>query len=1533
MKKGRCRLLVADPKELEIARQHYVDFYAHKIPELRQFLDKFVSDSANLSEASIECWLTENGVTDQGLKILLTQELKSTVDPAGSSKYERCKQIIRIRYQDALTEQYEPLIQASFYTDLNKDEKIKYQRGIENVVRNGLWINGKKILNQHAIQEEFLAVGLNNDTAIIFLKTHIARCCFKANIYFSKFLDDFQLLLGEDLKNCVSTYLEYDQNSRGIMLCIVHTYRDFHKLNSARKLQNFKGYHTQDNNSPIIAQSSINFRITQSESLVFNIEFVDGFLEIFDTKNEAILAECVARRCSGNIIFDSVSSPRISYIPDQIDGRVIERFEQDCLDLVNTEEILIKLQESNSALKIFLITRKNEDVLWEVIKSYELLTCLCVDLDGKKYLEMLILWHRKNQKLVAELKLLLDQLNIYCDDKLKGAKCIDLALRDLRAYAQQRQNAQLYIVVALHARGISTIPSLHLLMQDEEIAARLPTVWVVKMAIHSWDLSNWLVDSLATRNINIEATEFCKLLKCQPKLWNKIQFHPKHAVSSLLRQRLIPESFCYLLFENTDDDSLKCAKQALINDLELFEKLCELRNNYPNELLRYFALNLDFRSEWPDKYLQCERYLLSYCNESVIVNYYFHVFGVMGYEEFCDILSRIFVNHELLNGCEKSIAYAKSVWVRMLVRRCGKPDWNPSFLFNTADKMKNVISCMREEPRLSCLFENQYMTVNHLCSDENNLHEFISLSVNNYPQLDLNNVQYINLALQRYSLLDLTEFFKNPNNCQFFVNLLIKDINALDILVGADIEIDDITISTIFSYIPPQMLLLLMIKLHAVENNLVCKISQDIIIRKNELLEEKDRSVTFQENFIEMTPTDQLEYIRQFKDGLLKNSKLLEMLLRDETCSDMGLACLLFLEIKLSDRDANKFLDEKSRYRWESANDIVRSIQESNIAGFSDEAGINLVRLVEHVESLESGSLRCFLNALIFSAFADSKFAPVIITNSTLMNLLVCEADLILLVNFVCLFGKLNDFSIQWLPFFRRLVEQPLVYKQYSTLLNFHFRGAGNDALCLIKRSLELGCFNPQEYLHLILAEYSEVRAKWYREWLLRSDWLEMLISKAIPEELARVLIEEIRIRHNSDSVPPSAIEVRLKKEPVFTSLLRHSGSQCLLELIKIDSTVTTRVIECCRSTIMCSFNSELRDYVIQRADLEQLLYLIGDGNDHPIAIRSCLSALHNVFVADESGKTIALRPRTVVNLLEISERVDPNKSIRSEWGSLIADERCLCEFLINKNNSQTLVVSAVPVLWRYFPNLRASLKSYLKHNRLSYENLKYSDTDFVVEFLISDYFLVNVFNSTIDRYAKMKREADAKKGVQKLNLKIRLFFDIICQIFLSCNEQQLERFSILQFVKVFIQNVEKYISNHKFKQCVVVPRLVSALIFLSKSEFSYVEKELLENQFLFDLIIKSPAALSMLVSSSLYRKSEQIQKKVCNPREYYTAVAENSPPPLREHVNDRHGSDSLGSISRQVIRFQHGGVVTKTSSGSTHDSIEEASSESSFSM
>lgn len=1633
MKREGKPALVADPRELEVAYQHYLDYFAHKIPELRAFLNQLGTD--NITEKAIIGWLTENGVADCGLKTLLLQEIKVIANPEAPNILLRCRRLISHRYRVQLIEQYKHLIQATFCTKLNKEEYEKYEQEITNIIRMGLWINGRRILlselagvsdQQEALSVAYDEIGLNNQVLINFLNVHIGRCCEKGSKYFSDMTDDLSLLLGNDVVRSISTHVEYNTHNETVVLYFVQTYRDLYRLNSDRVPEKYTGDHTQDNTAPIIAQTTISFFIKNNARDQCTIELHDGFLVFNDPVHEGILLERLSARCSNNVLLDESKKPLLCNIPDQNDQLIIERFVDDCLALTDLNQIKRKLIEANSALKIFLVARKNESIMWAVLHTYELLLCLCKDTRHKQYLELLKSWHCLNPQLMAEISFLLDRIDMVKDSKLnesesfsivKGYLCkehryklrflkddkgfrstsgnlifvkkykknnevsfefslfvnfgddpskfvtkiiprnliesnnvnLDEPLDDekikpllpciLQLAAQEgyiRIENPWYIVAALHTQPVSQMPGLERLVADDEIRGRLSLQWILDLARESWELASWLVKSKTILRPEVRSLELCKLLRYQPMLWKEIQSFPESAISLMLRDRINPQDFCFLLFENKKRESLRCVKDALCKDPELFEKLCALKESHPNELLTYFyRTSLDYRLAWEKQYLLCESYLLSHCDDSVVEGYYRNVFRKLDKDYFHSVFESLYVKNNLLNGSEGSVAIAKKVWITLLEERC-KKNWDLSLLYDSQEKMAHIIKCLFDEPRFFCLFMIDQMMPKFLNTAlRDNLHSFIRFHIENYHRFECGNMNWVISALKMLDVNELKTLFGESKHCLFYVNVLVKNLDAIDVLIS-NFTVESETVLNIINRIYPQLLLLLLVTLCSNEQAI-----RDQVQRYGQILKSissEKNSESFKDTFDKIEYLKKkLEYIHNLKEIIIQNNNLMVMLLSADDFSEIDTACLLYLVPGLIDRFRKITLDQRCLLKLEAAKNIVKSVDVFSTIGTIHSDGVNIEAINKSIVRFRSErddqKMVDLLNYLLFNAFKNNDFASMIISTPSLMSIFVNEADLSLLSKFACLYGKLNEFSAVWLPFFHRLASQSELYRFFESLLYFHFRGTGNNIKQLIKVSLERGFISPKEYIRLLLIEYSHGEAAWYREWLLRSEWLSSMVTEIAPEDLALVLIEEIRLRKESSSKVTSAIESYLRNEPVLSSILSHSGSIYLVKFLQLDYKLAGRIIEVCRATIMRSRDSNLSELVVSQANFEQLIYLIGDGHDHPEAVRSCMAALRNIFTVDQDHVHITLSPLLLIHLLQISERIDPDKTIGSEWGKLITHGQSVCEFFIAKRVSQFLVVKSVPVLWRYFHESRQFILQSLNRYKILYEDLKIYDIDSVINFVLSDYCMIHYYGEVnkkfiekkeeyrtlsnnhvarcealvdIDEIAikslqRMKKEFEVKKEslsreIKKLSNKLKIFTRVICRLFLECNEQQLKKVSVRLYVSLFIQNIDKYILDYKSKVSIVVPRLTAVLISLAQHDQAFVLNELMCNRFLLSLIETSPSGLCILVSSSLFKQSEDLQRLICNPRNQSASDIENTP--LRER---QQRSDSFASAGSQV--------------------------------
>ncbi len=1633
MKRVGKPALVADPRELEVAYQHYLDYFTHKIPELRAFLNQLGSD--NITEKAINGWLTENGVADCGLKTLLLQEIKVIANPEAPNILLRCRRLISHRYRVQLIEQYKHLIQATFCTKLNKEEYEKYEQEITNIIRMGLWINGRRMLltelaglsdQQEALSVAFNEIGLNNQVLINFLNVHIGRCCEKGSKYFSDMTDDLSLLLGNDVVRSISTHVEYNTHNETVVLYFVQTYRDLYRLNSDRVPEKYTGDHTQDNTAPIIAQTTISFFIKNNDRDQCKIELHDGFLVFNDPVYEGILLERLSARCSNNIVLDESKKPLLCNIPDLNDQVIVDRFVDDCLALSDLSEMKRKLIEANSALKIFLVARKNESIMWEVLHTYELLLCLCKDTRHKQYLELLKSWYCLNPLLMAEISFLLDRIDMVKNSKLnesesfsiiKGYLCkehryklrflkddnefrstcgnlifvkkykkndevslefslfvnfgddpskfvtkviprnliesnnvnLDEPLDDekiklllpciLQLAAQEgyiRIDNPCYIIAALHAQPVSQVPGLDRLVADDEIRGRLSLQWILDLARESWELASWLVKSKTILSPEVRSLELCKLLRHQPMLWKEIQSFPDSAISLMLRDRINPQDFCFLLFENKKRESLRCVKDALCKDPELFEKLCTLKESHPNELLTYFyRTSLDYRLAWEKQYLLCESYLLSHCDDSVVEGYYRNVFRKLDKDCFSSLFENLYIKNNLLNGSERSMAIAKKVWITSLEERCIK-NWDLSLLYDSQEKMAHIIRCLYEEPRFFCLFKIDQMMQEFLNTElRDNLHGFIRFHIENYHRFECGNMDWLISALKMLDVNELKTFFRESKNCLFYVNVLVKNLDAIDVLIS-NFAVESEAVLNIIIRIYPQLLLLLLVTLCSNEQAI-----RDQIQRYGQILQSissEKNSESFKGTFDKIEYLKKkLDYIHNLKEIMIQNINLIVMLLSADDFSEIDVACLLYLVPGFEDRFREIALDEKCQSKLSAAQDILKSVDFFSTMGTVHSDGVNIEAINDSIVRFSSQGqnqkMIDLLNYVLLNAFKNNDFASMIISTPSLMSILVHEADLFLLSKFACLYGKLNEFSAMWLPFFHRLASESELYRSFESLLHFHFRGTGGNRKQLIKVSSGRGFIDHKEYIRLLLTEYSHGKVAWYREWLLRSECLSSMVTEIAPEDLALVLIEEIRHRKASSSKAASAIESCLRKEPVLTSILSHSGSAYLVNLLQMDSRLVARIIEVCRATIMRSRDSSLRELVISQANFEQLIYLIGDGHDHPEAVRSCMAALRNIFTVDQDRVHINVSPLLLIHLLQISERIDPDKTIGSEWGRLVAHRQSVCEFFIAKRAPQFLVIKSVPVLWRYFHESRQFIQQSLNRYKITYEDLKIYDIDSVINFVLSNYCMIHYYCeinkkfiakkeeyrtlsnnhvarcealADIDEIAvkslqRMKKEFEVKKDgllreIKKLSNKLKIFTRVICRLFLESNEQQLKKVSIRLYVSLFIQNIDKYILDYKSKVSIVIPRLTAVLISLAEHDQAFVLNELMSNRFLLSLIETSPSGLCILVSSSLFKQSEDLQRLICNPRNRSAADIENTP--LRER---QQRSDSFASAGSQV--------------------------------
>jgi hypothetical protein len=1095
------------------------------------------------------------------------------------------------------------------------------------------------------------------------------------------------------------------------------------------------------------------------------------------------------------------------------------------------------------------------------------------------------------------------------NDKIKPLKPILLSLALERGYI--RKSNAMHMVAVLHTLAGSGKDHFTSLLSDAAVMSQFKESWIIGLALVFEEVAVWLIVSQRILTAQVTSQLLCDLLRIHPVLWLKIQESSDENVRALPSQLLTLEQLKVLLLENKSSQARKYVKKALEKDWHLFARLCDLQDSCPNELLIFFSkTSALYRNTWEREYSRCEHYLLEHANKISIEAYYRSQFGSLDIQSFSHKFKNIFIESHAYNGSENSLIFAKKVLMLILVGRINKRcDFGD--VCSNDDEIDGVVRLLEVEPRLGCLLKMGAVRKALLASAQKScVRAFVDCFVRNYSHPDLRDPHLQISVLSLLSSAQLRFFLQEPINSRFMVNLITKELSAVAVLIAAEIPCESDSVDCILREASFQLQLMLLLAITSREIELQHKIASYTHLTA-EAYQQNSRRDSFLD-FVKQIESQQaeLKYIKDIKQKILNSKTDFKGLLGSEECLEVDIACIMaccpeiqekLLEAGLHQRYPELLLQQQKSICY--ARSII--VSSSEIIG---NVGSITTCLEELLSKNNRDEFTTLLNNCLMIAFTNNDVSAWIRSTAKLSDFVVHYADLRLLAKFICLFGKYSDSPALWLPFFNRLVSQPTLFKIYGHLLHFHYPESGKllfgayaqaakrpPKSNFILSLMELDEFNPRDYLKLLLFDYQLDGKQPYRHWLMRnSRWLDPVISIATPEDLAVVLIGEIRIRQQSQDVQPTVIESAVLNEPVFSSILRLSGEKSLCELLQLDNTLIEQVVCLCKATIMNSVEGALRGQVLKLASLDHLIELVTSGLGSPPSIKSCFSAMIGLQT---------LSPSQLLELLIVAREIDPYKKIEFEWGALVANVQIVCEYLLDTSNADSFILKAIPVLLDYYPKSASLIRGYLeKNSSLTIDSLEEIELNVLVEFLVSAQGLESVFSTNATKISSR-------------------FGNMICRLFFACDEVLLDRFSVSGYVGILVDNLRKFSDDVKHRQSVIVPKIIAVLIRLFERDPMFVEQKLSGNKQLVRWIKSSQRALCLLLSSPMYECSRTIRQIFDNISEFNNGFAtENSP--LREIKASQSSTDSVEirrptHVSELIVSQQRRDFIAKPSSNS----------------
>jgi hypothetical protein len=728
------------------------------------------------------------------------------------------------------------------------------------------WINGKKIIVKDSnrtkdpltiLEEKLKKAGLANTALIEFILEYLnSSGMLLAYDYYD---DMLQKNLNQTNEGSSATYLEINAAEQTVIVKLVRTYRKFswavHQDNSREK-----------NLYAVNAQSTIVLGLSMTENrldLAAGVEFDDnqavsvelcgGAFEVFDSAIRTAVIQDLARGSVRKIINGEIA--------DKNDQIILDQLLVDYMGIRDHVEIVRKLIVDKDPLKIFLIARANDDVMRELEISYELLMCFCVDQYAREYLESLkfLYPYSEHHNEVAMLIKFIKQLH---DDNTSRMEKYNYVLKLLsppqpsssnklsskvltEMPGQQPLTKQdlMYVVLALHTlrqsneiisspfksaampRAVVDAPK-NLRASDIITLLKLPTIrnrfdelWVINLAMAFEEIAKWMVESAEILSLRTFTHDhLCDLLKQYPGLWAHLQ-SPKSNTRDLTLRLQAPH-LQRLAINNSNALSKEQATVAVCKDESLVAKLFRSEED-PNELLRYLGdFSSVFKKTTVKNYEDRISELVEKCDEYSIDYYFYKMFLSLSNEEFSERFQALFCKKQNDRESGRTRKCVKNALIAILCERVKLGRIAPD-LWKSDYVLSPLVKELSQEPRLACLLRIDKVRSFLVEADRGYAMAFAECVAQNQLNPELRDVDFQISALTILKSADFRAFLLNPLHATFVINLIIKDHEAIELLIAAGMKSDGHDINLILKHASAQQLVLLLLAITARKNQYI----------------------------------------------------------------------------------------------------------------------------------------------------------------------------------------------------------------------------------------------------------------------------------------------------------------------------------------------------------------------------------------------------------------------------------------------------------------------------------------------------------------------------------------------------------------------------------------------------------------------------------------------------------------------------------------------------------------------------------------
>ena len=333
------------------------------------------------------------------------------------------------------------------------------------------------------------------------------------------------------------------------------------------------------------------------------------------------------------------------------------------------------------------------------------------------------------------------------------------------------------------------------------------------------EVARWLVESaeiLSIRTFN--ADHLCALLKLYPCLWAYLQA-PKSNTRDLTL-RLQSPHLQRLALDNSNIPSKEQAAVAICKDENLVAKLFRVKENL-NELLRYLGdFSSVFKKSTVKNYEERISELVEQCDEYSIDYYFYKMFLALNNEEFSERFQVLFCRKQNERESGRTRKCIKNALITILCERVklGRiaPDlWKSDFVLSP------LVKELSQEPRLACLLKIDKVRSFLIEADRSYALAFAECVAQNQRNPELRDVDFKISALTILRGAEFKAFLLNPIHATFVINLIIKDHEAIELLIAAGVKSDTHDINLILKHASAQQLVLLLLAITARKNQYI----------------------------------------------------------------------------------------------------------------------------------------------------------------------------------------------------------------------------------------------------------------------------------------------------------------------------------------------------------------------------------------------------------------------------------------------------------------------------------------------------------------------------------------------------------------------------------------------------------------------------------------------------------------------------------------------------------------------------------------